>query len=53
LLTQAGAGTGNGTAVRARNKQESCITCNMARRKKESGKCKQRQLAVMAAFFST
>jgi hypothetical protein len=24
-------GTGNGTTVRACNKQESCITCNMAR----------------------
>jgi hypothetical protein len=45
--------TGNGTAVRACNKQGSCITCNMARRKQGSGKCNQCQLAVTAAFFST
>jgi hypothetical protein len=30
---QVGEGTDNGTTVRPCNKQESCITCNMARRK--------------------
>jgi hypothetical protein len=45
-------GTGNVTTVRACDKQESCITCNMARRKQGSDKCNQCQLAVMAAFFS-
>jgi hypothetical protein len=51
--TQVDDGTGNVTTVRASNKQASCITCNMARRKKGSDKCSQCQLAAMAAFFST
>jgi hypothetical protein len=46
-------GSGNGAMVRPCNKQESCITCNVARRTRGSDKCSPCALAVMAAFFGT
>jgi hypothetical protein len=45
--------SGNGTMVRPCNKQESCITCNVARRNRFSDNCNRCQLAFMAALFST
>ena len=45
-------GSGNGTMVRPCNKQESCITCNVARRIiRGSDQCGPCALAAMAAFF--
>ena len=48
--TQVDDGTGNGTTARACNKQESCITCNVARAPSKGNPC---ALADMAAFFGT
>jgi hypothetical protein len=52
-IKQVDDGSGNGTTARPCNKQESCITCNVARRTQGSDKCNACALAVMAAFFGT
>ena len=59
--TLVGDGTGSGTTMRACveagkmgfNTQESCITCNVARRTRGSDKCNPCAVAVMYAVFGT